>query len=72
MSEGVAEENTDLFENNLICGEGFLELSESDLKELAPVIGTRLKLRAILKKAKVNLMAYKHYSHCRYFVGSTL
>lgn len=48
-SKGVCEEVIDNFYVNKVSGEAFLKLTEEDLKELVPLIGTRTKIRSILE-----------------------
>lgn len=51
--EGVHEEIIAKFSDNRICGETFCDLTEEDLKELLPVVGDRVRIRRLLKEAKV-------------------
>ena len=51
--EGVHEEVIAIFSANRICGETFCDLTE-DLKELLPVVGDRVRIRRLLKEAKVS------------------
>lgn len=49
ISKGVCEEVAENFHVNQVSGEAFLKLTEEDLKELVPLIGTRTKIRSILE-----------------------
>jgi len=49
---GVAEAVVD----NDVCGETLLELTAPEIKELAPKIGDRVKLRKIISQSQVYFM----------------
>lgn len=51
-AEGAHEDVVTSFLNNRISGEAFINLSEEDLKELAPAIGDRVFVRELLRKAR--------------------
>ena len=51
VEEGIDDEVAKSFEENRISGDVFLKLQDDDLKELVPVIGSRVKVRQLLKKA---------------------
>ena len=52
LQNGVHEDVVATVVNNRICCETFLDLSESDLKELAPTVGDRIRLRKILEEVR--------------------
>ena len=49
--EGMDEEVAKSFKENRICGATFLQLQNDELKELVPVIGSRVKVRKLLENA---------------------
>ena len=56
LKEGLHEDVVSAIFSNRICSETFLDLTESDLKELAPTIGDRICLSTILEEGwKVQL-----------------
>ena len=50
LEKEIPEDVADNFFNNMICGQAFLKLNEDDVKELAPLIGIRTKIRGIIKE----------------------
>lgn len=50
--EGAHEDVVAAFSNNRINGEAFVNLSEEDLKELVPIVGDRVFVRELLRKAR--------------------
>ena len=50
LQNGLPEDVSREFVNNEITGEGLLLLSEMEIKELAPKIGDRIKLRKLINK----------------------
>ncbi len=53
MSRGVRHVLAAEFRRNLVTGEAFLQMTEDDLKELAPLIGERVLVRQIQKQCKL-------------------
>ena len=51
-SEGLHDDVVTKIIDNRVTSALFIELSEDDLKELAPVIGDRMALRKVLERAK--------------------
>lgn len=63
LEKGLHEDVVATIINNRICPETFLDLTESDLKELAPTIGDRIRLRNILEETrKVRQLYVIHWS----------
>ena len=52
LEKGLHEDVVATIISNRICSETFLALTESDLKELAPTIGDRIRLRNILEETQ--------------------
>ena len=52
LKEGVHEDVVSAIVSNRICSETFLDSTESDLKELAPTIGDRIRLRNIIEEGR--------------------
>lgn len=52
--KGISSEVIESFRINRISGEALLKLSEEDLKELAPLIGERIEVRAIIESYRSN------------------
>lgn len=52
LEKGLHEDVVATIISNRICDETFLALTESDLKELAPTIGDRIRLRNILEETR--------------------
>ena len=50
----IAEEVVDAILDNEVTGECFLLLTEQEIKELAPKIGDRVKLRQLISKCEVS------------------
>ena len=50
LDEGICQSVAEAFFDNNITGKAFLALTELEVKELAPKIGERVKLREILSK----------------------
>lgn len=66
LQNGLHEDVVATVISNRICSETFLHLTESDLKELAPTVGDRIRLRKILEDTrKVRFLDYFifHYSY---------
>ena len=52
-NKGIQEEVVDALIENEVTGESFLLLTEQEIKEIAPRIGERVKLRQLINKHKV-------------------
>ena len=52
LEKGLHEDVVATIISNKICSETFLNLTEIDLKELAPTIGDRIRLRNILEETR--------------------
>ena len=52
LEKGLHEDVVATIISNRICSETFLDLTEIDLKELAPTIGDRIRLRNILEETR--------------------
>ena len=52
LDEGIPAEVTETFASNEIDGAAFIQLTESDLQELCPIVGKRTKIRAILERVR--------------------
>lgn len=52
LDEGIPSEVTETFARNEIDGAAFIQLTESDLQQLCPIIGRRTKIRAILERVR--------------------
>ena len=50
LEKEIPGDVVDSFSRNHICGQAFLNLTEDDLKELAPLIGIRTKIRRFMKE----------------------
>ena len=50
LERDIPGDVVDNFFRNQICGQAFLNLAEDDLKELAPLIGIRTKLRRVIRE----------------------
>ena len=55
--EGIGEEVVKSFKENKICSATFLELQNDELKELVPVVGSRVKVRKLLE----NVTQVRHF-----------
>lgn len=53
LERGIPETVAEDFSKNMICGQAFFNLTEDDLKELAPMIGVRTKLREMMGKVLI-------------------
>ena len=52
LEKGLHEDVVATITSNRICSETFVALTESDLKELTPTIGDRIRLRNILEETR--------------------
>lgn len=52
LENRISEDVADTFTKNEVTGECFLLLTEMEIKELAPRIGDRVKLRQLITKHK--------------------
>ena len=51
LEQGLHKDAISAITNNRICSEAFVDLTESDLKDLAPTIGDRISLRNLVAEA---------------------
>ena len=54
----ISAQVTNQFSSNEISGEQFLLLTELEIKELAPKIGDRVKLRELIKKVCLTMWGF--------------
>ncbi len=52
LGNGISESVIDNFVTNEVTGECCIQLTEMEMKELAPKIGDRVKLRQLITKHK--------------------
>ncbi len=52
LDNGISESVIDNFVTNEVTGECCIQLTEMEMKELAPKIGDRVKLRQLITKHK--------------------
>ncbi len=52
LDNGISESVIDNFVTNKVTGECCIQLTEMEMKELAPKIGDRVKLRQLITKHK--------------------
>ncbi len=52
LDNGISESVIDTFVTNEVTGECCIQLTEMEMKELAPKIGDRVKLRQLITKHK--------------------
>ena len=61
LGQGLHEDVVSAIISNRICSEAFVDLMESDLKDLTPTIGDRICLRNLVAEAqKVYLICIIH------------
>ena len=61
QEQGLHKDVVSAIIDNRICSEAFVDLTENDLKDLAPTIGDRIRLRNLVAEArKVNLIFINH------------
>ena len=64
LSQGVRSSVVTAVVDNRINSELFVGLEEEDLKEVAPAVGDRIKLRKILNEARKNSVRKYLEHHC--------